>query len=163
MLYTPDYQATFVAEHLGPTLEKDHPEVKIIGCACALPAPDFGSARAPTRLACASGSTTTRITCSNGPKRYTQTPRPRRTSLELASTGTAVSTHRTFMCARIASGYTHLAACQHPSTRHRRAGHARTRAREIHPRDGGLQLRRQRRFQVAQRRGLVAARRTVGH
>jgi hypothetical protein len=31
MLYSPDYMATFVADNLGPTLEKDHPTVKIIG------------------------------------------------------------------------------------------------------------------------------------
>jgi len=30
-LYTPGFMASFVRDHLGPTLEKDHPGVKIIG------------------------------------------------------------------------------------------------------------------------------------
>lgn len=30
-LWTPEYMASFVRDHLGPVLEKDHPEVKIIG------------------------------------------------------------------------------------------------------------------------------------
>eukprot|EP00967_Tisochrysis_lutea_P080362 scaffold110355_cov31-Tisochrysis_lutea.AAC.8 len=32
-LYTPDFMASFVRDHLGPTLANDHPNVKIIGCA----------------------------------------------------------------------------------------------------------------------------------
>lgn len=29
--YTPEYEADFVAKHLGPTLRKDHPDLKIMG------------------------------------------------------------------------------------------------------------------------------------
>lgn len=31
-LYTAEFMASFVRDYLGPTLEKEHPGVKIIGC-----------------------------------------------------------------------------------------------------------------------------------